>query len=227
MDTESIFKKKRRLITVEGFVYEKFTPFINKNDKEIKKLVDWNNEKTPKQWKRLLVNRILGVKSNKVEELEKANITLKTITLEHTGTLRESISFPAFDYKDLITQVWYDEENGEMSDFHAQLETKRFLFVVFQKIKNDREVVLKKVKFWNFPMNDIAEAEKVWNKTIDCINEGEYENLPKISESAIAHVRPHGKSATDTIETPQGTQEIKRSFWLNAKYIQKILENND
>ena len=134
------------------------------------------------------------------------------------------MSFPAFDYKDLVTQVWYDDENEEMSDFHAQLETKRFLFVVFQKTKDSDEIIFKKIKFWNFPMKDIAEAERVWNKTIDCINEGRYEDLPKISEGNVAHVRPHGRNAQDTAETPQGIQEMKRCFWLNAKYIQKALE---
>jgi DNA mismatch repair endonuclease MutH len=226
VNTESIFKKKRRLITIEDIIYEKLSPFIGKTDTEIKKLVKWDIEKEPKNWKRLLVNRMLGVKSNKIEELEKANVILKTVVLEHTGTLRESMSFPAFDYKDLVTQVWYDEENEEMSDFHAQLETKRFLFVVFQKIKNSDEITFKKIKFWNFPMQDVEEAERVWNKTIDCINEGKYEDLPKISESDVAHVRPHGRNAQDTLETPQGTQEIKRCFWLNAKYIQKAITEN-
>ncbi len=224
VDTESIFKKKRRLLTIEDVVKEKFAPFLGKTDSEIKRLVKWDIKKTPKSWKRLLVNRILGVKSNKIEELEKANITLKTIVLEHTGTLKESMSFPAFDYKDLVTQVWYDEENEEMSDLHAQLETKRFLFVIFQKQKNSDEIILKKVMFWNFPMSDIGEVERVWQQTINCINEDRYEDLPKISESDVAHVRPHGRNAQDTTETPQGTQEMKRCFWLNAKYIQKALK---
>ena len=221
--TESIFKKKRRLITIEEIINEKLAPFIGKTDKEIKKTVRWNIEGTPKNWKRLLTNRMLGVKSNKVEELEKANITLKTITLEHTGTLKESLSFPAFDYKDLITQIWYDEDNEQMSDLHARLETKRFLFVVFQKIKDSNEIIFKKNKFWNFPMTDLEEVENVWNRTIDCINSGDYKNLPKISDNKIIHVRPHGRNAQDTIGTPQKTQEVKKSFWLNAKYIQKFI----
>jgi DNA mismatch repair protein MutH len=225
VSTESIFKTERRLATIEDVVKEKFASFIGKTDTEIKKSLKWDIKKEPKQWKRLLVNRMLGVKSNKIEELEKANITLKAITLESTGTLKESLSFPAFDYKDLVTQVWYDEEGEEMSEFHAQLETKRFLFAVFQKQKDSNEIVFKKFLFWNFPMKDMSEAENVWNKTIDCINEGRYEDMPKMSDNDIAHVRPHGKDSNDTSETPQGTQEMKKSFWLNAKYIQKALEN--
>jgi DNA mismatch repair protein MutH len=225
-NTDSIFKKQRRLETIEDVVKEKFSSFVNKTDKEILASLNSNLGKKSKSYKRLIVNQILGVKSNNIEELEKANITLKVITLESTGNLKESISFPAFDYKDLVTQVWYDGDDETMADFYLQLETKKFLFVIFQKQKDSKNIVLKKTMFWNFPMKDIGEVERVWQKTIDCINEGQYVDLPKMSQSPIAHVRPHGKDSKDTIETPQKTQEMKRCFWLNAKYIQLAIENN-
>lgn len=225
-NTDSIFKKQRRLETIEEVVKEKFSSFINKTDKEILASLNSKLGKKAKSYRRLIVNQILGVKSNNIEELEKANITLKVITLESTGNLKESISFPAFDYKDLVTQVWYDGDDETMSDFHLQLETKKFLFVVFQKQKGSEDIVLKKTAFWNFPMKDISEVEKVWQKTVDCIKDGRYEDLPKIKDSFVAHVRPHGKDSTDTIETPQKTQEMKRCFWLNAKYIQQAIENS-
>lgn len=223
-NTDSIFKKQRRIETIEDVIKEKFNPFIGKTDKEILVRLNSSLGKKAKNYKRLIVNRILDVNSNNIEELEKANITLRVITLEHTGTLRESISFPAFDYKDLVTQIWTDNEEETMADFHLQLETKKFLFIIFQKQKNSEDIILKKMMFWNFPMKDIGEAEKVFDKTIDCINDGKYEDLPKISENRVAHVRPHGKDATDTIITPQGTQEMKRCFWLNAKYIQDVIQ---
>lgn len=225
VDVDSIFKGKKIAKTVEEAILGKFSGYIGKTDKEIVAKTGWSSRTMPKNFKRLLVNHILtGSGSNRVEELEKANITLKVITLESSGVLKESLSFPAFDYKDLVTQVWYDEKNEIMSDFHAQLEMKKFLFVVFKKIKNSDDIRLEKLRFWNFPMKDIAEAERVFDKTIDCINKGRYENLPKISESRVAHVRPHGKNASDTAETPQGTKEIKRCFWLNAKYIEEALK---
>ena len=224
---ESIFKKVRRIGSVEEAFREKFSPYIGMTDVEIRKKIGWKEETKAKNYKRLLVNRMLGVSSNRIEELEKANITLKVMTLEPTGTLRESISFPAFDYKDLVTQIWQDDDGESMADFHLMLETRKFLFVIFQKTKGSGEIVLKKTMFWNFPMKDIAEAERVWEKTIDCINEGRYADLPKISDSEVAHVRPHGRNVLDTCETPQGTMEMKRCFWLNAKYIQKAIENAD
>ena len=224
-NTDSIFKKQRRIETIEDAIKEKFAPFIGKTDREILTKLNSNLGKKSKSYKRLVVNRILDINSSNIEELEKANITLRVITLESTGTLKESISFPAFDYKDLVTQVWYDDEEETMADLHLQLETKKFLFVVFQKQESSDDIILRKTMFWNFPMKDIGEAENVWQKTINCINEGRYDELPKMSDSYIAHVRPHGKDSTDTIETPQKTQEMKRCFWLNAKYIQQAIEN--
>lgn len=224
-NTDSIFKKQRRIETIEDATKEKFAPFIGKTDREILTKLNSNLGKKSKSYKRLVVNRILDINSSNIEELEKANITLRVITLESTGTLKESISFPAFDYKDLVTQVWYDDEEETMADFHLQLETKKFLFVVFQKQESNDDIILRKTMFWNFPMKDIEEAENVWQKTINCINEGRYDELPKMSDSYVAHVRPHGKDSADTIETPQKTQEMKRCFWLNAKYIQQAIEN--
>jgi len=223
--TESIFKKQRRLETVEEAVMAKFSVFLGKTDKEILTTLGQKLNRKSKSYKRLIANRILGVGTDSVEELEKANITMKAITLEPSGTLTESISFPAFDYRDLITQVWYDEEKEEMSDFHLQLEAKKFLFVIFQKKKDSKDIVFLKAMFWNFPIKDLPEARRVWEKSIDCINEGRYEDLPKIKDSPIAHVRPHGADSQDKIRTPQGSYEVKRCFWLNAKYIQQAIKN--
>lgn len=223
-NTDSIFKKQRRLETIENVVKEKLAPFMGKTDKQIIKTLKTKINKKSKNYKRLLVNKILDITSDNIEELDKANITLKVITLEHTGKLKESMSFPAFDYKDLVTQIWYDDQEETMADFHLQLETKKFFFVIFQKQKGNKDIVLVKTMFWNFPMKDIGEAERVWQKTIDCINDGRYEDLPKISESPVAHVRPHGRNSSDTIPTPQGTMEMKKCFWLNAKYIKEALE---
>ena len=221
---DSIFKKVRRIESVEDAFKEVFNPYKGMTDSAIQKSIGCAISKKAKSYKRLLVNKILDVSSNTIPEFEKANITLKVITLEHTGTLKESLSFPAFDYKDLLTQVWYDKDAESMADFHMLLETKKFFFVVFQKNKDTDDIILRKVQFWNFPMQDIEEAHRVWDKTIACIREGQYNNLPKISSSSIVHVRPHGKNANDTIKTPQGTFEVKCSFWLNAKYIQRSLE---
>lgn len=246
-NTDSIFKKARRIETIEDVVKDKFKQFLGKTDKEILKKLGLKLNPKAKNYKRSIVNQIFGVSSNKIEELEKANVTLKVITLEHSGTLIESISFPAFDYKDLVNQIWYDEEGETMADFHLQLETKKFLFIVFQKQKDGKDIVLKRTMFWNFPMKDLESAKNMWEETIKLINEGKIVKkitvnkngkteretyFPGSAFNGIVHVRPHGKDAKDTSQLPvrdllTGEKTYtKHCFWLNARYIQQAIENN-
>ena len=70
INTDSIFKKARRIETVEDAIKNKFVKYFGKTDKEIMKTLKWRLKTKPKAFKRMLVNRILGVKSNKIEELE-------------------------------------------------------------------------------------------------------------------------------------------------------------
>lgn len=214
---DSILKKDDRPQTIEELVDSRLKLYIGKEDVDIQSLLGISFDKKPKNYRRMLVNRMLGVKTNKIEELEKANITLKVITLETTGRLVESISFPIFRYMDIVNEEW------ESSGFYEQLTTRRFMFVVFRKTEEGK-ARLEKVQFWNFPLEDIEKARAVWQETVDRINDCRCDNLPKIRESEIAHVRPHARNSEDTLPTPCGRNEVKKCFWLNAKYIEKQLQ---
>jgi len=246
-NTDSIFRKQRRIETIEDIIKERFSLFLGKTDREILSSLKSDLGARSKSYKRLIVNKILDVKTKNIEELEKANITLRVLTLEHSGKLKESISFSAFDFKNLVTQVWLDEDNETMADFHLQLETKKFLFVIFQKIKGSDDIILRRTMFWNFPMEDLPKARAVWDKTIELINEGRIVKeivvqkngrerrltyFPGETYNHVAHVRPHGKDKTDTNPLPVNDQltgnkaYTKQCFWLNAKYIQQAIEKD-
>lgn len=218
-DEEDVQSISDEVKTIDEVVNDKLAPFIGMSDEEILLEFGLKANKKAKQYKRMLANLMLGVSAHKVEEFEKANITMKVITLESNGKLKESISFPYFNYKEIINQKW------EESDFYNLLEEKRFLFVVFKKDKSSDNIYFEGFKFWNFPVIDMPEVQKVWETTKKMTKTGNYTSLPKISDSPISHVRPHGKNGEDKIETPQGTMEMKRCFWLNADYIRKSLEN--
>ena len=53
-----------------------------------------------------------------------------------------------------------------------------------------------------------TEIKRVWEDTIERIKNNEYDNLPRISESPILHVRPHARNAQDTYSTLDGKQGI-------------------
>ena len=220
-DTRSVplIGDKNLPLTIEENMQARFNPFIGKTNLEIESALNISHgKKRPKNHRRMLVNRLLGAgeNKNKFEELEKADITMRVVALEPSGGLKESISFPVFKYEEIVKESW------EESAFYEQLSTKRFLFVVFKKVEGD-VTVLEKIRFWNFPMSDIEEARWVWEETVRRVKDKQAHSLPSIKDNAVAHVRPHGRNASDTLPTGYGTEEVKKCFWLNAKYIQQQL----
>ena len=112
----------------------------------------------------------------------------------------------------IADEEWVD------SSFFAKLE-KKFLFIIFQ-VGPDQQTRLSTTMFWNMPYSDRMEAKKVWATTKDRIANHNAENLPKISDGTVAHVRPHGANNTTALfPTPQGKMLPKMGFWLNKKYI--------
>ena len=82
---------------------------------------------------------------------------------------------------------------------------------------------LYKVSYWNMPYADRVEAKRVWEETkrlaaIDAMN------LPKSSDSRVAHVRPKARNGDDKELTPQGELAIKKCFWLNKGYIADVVD---
>lgn len=107
------------------------------------------------------------------------------------------------------------------------LAPTRFLFVIFQE-RAENEYVFERIQFWNIPNADLDEVKRVWERTIQIIREGVVltptargvkNNLPKVRESTVAHVRPHGRDGDDKATLPDGRMMTKQCFWLNNSYI--------
>lgn len=153
---------------------------------------------------------ILGVDlSNSVED-----VNVRTIRLDFGKEApRESLSFPAFRYLDLVQQRWQD------SDLRSTL-TKPFLFVVFREETLRGRHILIGVNLWRMPEEDLeGEVRLVWERTARRINQGHADALPKLSDSPICHVRPHGRNSRDTLPTPRNGNLVKKCFWLNNSYV--------
>ena len=95
------------------------------------------------------------------------------------------------------------------------------------------EYVFERVKFWNIPNDDLDEVQRVWERTVKTIREGVNlevtpngvkNNLPKSSESTVAHVRPHGKDGNDKLPLPDGRMMTKQCFWFNRTYIEEQIK---
>ncbi len=219
---ESIIKDKS-VDSFEEYVESKINAFAGYSEDDLCKRFDIAVEKKRKDLEALLAYRILGIRGNKAEEFEKANIVVKTIRIGKNKKIKESMSFPTFKFTELINETW------EESTFGTYLEQTRFMFIVYKFDENDK-LILKGCQFWNIPYNDLQEDVKsVWEKTVSVLKEGlkiyvdergrRSNNLPNASENRVSHVRPHGANAADTYPLPNGGEYTKQCFWLNNTYI--------
>lgn len=213
--------------TIEEIVTSKFKHYYEKSIEQIIAITNIELNKKAKNFYANLTKAILGIElDKKIEEFDKAEIIVKTVRLKENNLPKEDISFSNFKYEDIVNVDWED------SSFKDILEHK-FLFVFFQFTKE--KLILKKVKFWNMPHNDILEAEKVWAKAKEIVANGNivkevrgltrFTNFPNKSFSAVSHVRPHAANAADTYPLPvedkltKMKEYTKHCFWLNNTYV--------
>ena len=210
----------------EEYIIQKIRPYIGRTQYSL--LQDFGLKTTAKNVNELILSRMLGLqgKVTNTEEFQKANIVPKTIRVNVDGSINENMSFPAFDFKKIVTEEW------SSSEFKDMLEQTKFLFVVF-RFSEDGILIFDDLIFWNIPEADLEEVRRVWERTVSILRNGvqldtvgriTYNNLPKSSESRVAHVRPHAKNASDISQLPDGRSMTKQSFWLNKTYIREQLD---
>lgn len=202
-------------VSFEEAVARRFTPYVGNTVQEIADTFGLEKmSSNQKGFHRQLATKMLSDGGHSVPELHKAGVEMKTIRLNSRGKPKESMSFPGFKFMEII------HENWEQSSFFEKLEQK-FLFIVFQPDTSGVERFSRAV-LWNMPYEDRLEAQRVWEDTKSRVSE-DATNLPKASESKVAHVRPKGKNGSDKIPTPQGGMHLKQAFWLNSAYIASIV----
>lgn len=168
---------------------------------------------------RMLLEEIAGKPTTQVttnfEQFRKAGVIEKTVTLEKTGSLKESVSFPAFKWTEVA-----QEDEWESSELYEIL-TSKFFFTVFKKTSVGSPIYIG-CFFWTMPELDIDEMRAIWSDTRDKVRMGLYKDFMGITDNYVGHVRPHGTKG-ETFPTPQGGSEGKKSFWLNSHYVKNII----
>ena len=220
LDVEPFIKDISELKGARSFeeiILDRLSIYSGQTVDEIHELVGGELNNDAKGYYASLALRMLGLKKSKIEEFEKGNVDVKIIRLNQNATPKESMSFPYFKYKEIVEEKW---------DNSTLLNTidKKFFFVIYQE---DEFGILwfKKGMFWTIPSDDLKKVERVWKETVSRIISGRAADLPRISDSEVCHVRPHARNKEDTCETPDGQQLIKKSFWLNAKYLKEQVAN--
>ena len=231
--------------TFEEVIQEIVSDYVGKTDKELCEKFgrEYNNNKS--QWHELTC-KILGIRDEHADEFVKANIKVKAVRVENNEKIVESMSFPPFKFLDIVKEEYED------SAFHEYFEETKLLFVVWKK--DDDVYRLQGSILWHMPYEDLEiVARREWEKYKKTIEQGirleKYidkvgkicfkNNLPKMTETEIIHVRPHAQKAAyrfnngeeygnverDANMLPNGEYMTTQSFWLNNKYV--VLQIDD
>lgn len=241
---EHIISDWRQLSTrsFEDVITEKLRPYFGKTQEQLKKQFSLEECKA-KNLNEILLAKMLGIrgKISKTDEFQKACIIPKTISVQKTGKIKESMSFPTFKFIELSK-----ETEWEGSELYNYVAPTKFLFIIFQE-NDDGKYVFDRVKFWNIPNEDLDELRRVWERTVNTIRNGvKFEvtpngvknDLPKQTDSPVAHVRPHsrlsaykfldgtimGDIGKYALPLPDGQWMTKQCFWLNNTYIEEQIK---
>ena len=246
---ESIIKDWRTLsgTTFEHYLEKKLSPFYGMTIDHLRKR--FGVETSAKNIVDILLAKMLGLSGriSQTEEFQKAGIVPKTVRLLPNGYSKESMSFPNFDFCELCEQSWEESDFyrilSETKFMFVVFQSERTndpmeMVSSFSVAAGKKQIApegvtgfkFKRIVFWNMPAQDLEEARRVWERTVSTIKEGVVlkktaygmsNNLPKQTESRVAHVRPHGRDSRDVLPLPDGRMMTKQCFWLNGGYIAK------
>lgn len=211
--TSSLIKSDKELVqeNFEQVVIKRFKPFLGQTVSVIASRLGVPITSN-KAILAVLARAMMGIKTLKIKEFEKADIAMKTIRLDYKGKPMESMSFPYFKYTEIINEEWDDSTLREQF-------SKKFFFVIFEYGK-DEILRFKKSMFWNMPYDTLeGDVRKVWEDTVKRIRNAHADALPKRSEYPICYVKPHGRNSKDTLPAPGGHNVVKKCFWLDKSYI--------
>lgn len=220
--------------------------YKGKTEDEIYKLFGIKGK--TKQRNNIAVCRMVGVKTDRIAEFEKANIKIKTIRVKKNGNPRENMSFPTIKIKKFVKEEFDD------SQIYKYFSETRFLFVVFKE-QADGQYVLAGSKFWNMPIVELETVgQKEWEAYRDKFRAGVNFTITKTKlknktvvkndllgqkDTKIFHLRPKAQKScyvidglrygngedSDMDELPNGDKMTKQCFWLKSKYVAEIIKD--
>jgi len=212
----------------------------------------------------VITARMLGLRSLKCEEFTRAGIVVKTVFFNRHGINREKFRLSDVDSMEIYNapaphiEMETDDDGNEEevyrtgweeSELFAQLDSIKYLFVVFQE-DADRDIIFKGSKLWAMSDEDIEEAHQDWMDIKDVLTSGvqlrigddgrTYNNFPGVAEARCIHLRPHGAKAFyvntdgtswgngcigDTEPLPDGRRMTRQSYWLNNSFVREIVRD--
>lgn len=195
-------------------IQSKLSRYAEMYEDDIARELNYKVNKGNKSYEASLIYKMLGVKSNRVEEFEKAGILVKVIKYRMQKSKNQQfrlddINFIELDNEKMDNEVLDEDGNPigwESSALFRMLNDRKYLFVIFWE--DDKGSVFKGCQLWGMPDNDIEVVREVWNRTKKIVRHGidftikhkgetfvVENNLPGMSDNGIFHIRPHARKS--------------------------------
>lgn len=200
--------------TFEEALQQRLSKYIGWCEDKIAEDLDITLNKDDKGYESTLVCRMLGVKTNRVEEFVKAGILTKILKYRKMQSNNqefrlEDVNFLEFNKEpfdeDIVDE--YGENIGwEYSTLYDILVNRKYLFAVFWE--TDEGNIFMGSQLWGMPDKDVETVHVAWSKSKTIVKEGiklevvpygksvrVNNNLPGISDNGVFHFRPHASLA--------------------------------
>jgi len=185
-----------------------------------------------------IIKKAIGFKNvnSKIKEFEQLGIVIKTIKVRRKDNMPlEDISFPTMKLQE------FENEEYESSQFNEYIQKILFIPIYHEK-DNLEEKYLGHSFFWSPSKEEESTIIQEWEdyknevlsgacKVVKVINKSkkgykEVSDLSKASQTTVIHMRPHGRDSNDRDTDSLGNSIVKQCFWLNKKFIQKLINNS-
>lgn len=192
----------------------RLSKYVGLYEDDIADIIGVEINKNNKSYEAMLICNMLGVKSTRVEEFEKAGILVKILKYRKAKNRNqqfrlEDVNFMEFDNEKMDEEILDDEGNPigwEYSTLYSLLHDRKYLFAIFWE--DESGSIFKGSQIWGMPDNDMDIVRNVWSRTKKIVRDGidltikdrgskqvVENNLPGIGDNGIFHMRPHAQRA--------------------------------
>lgn len=185
-----------------------------------------------------IIKKAIGFKNvnSKIKEFEQLGVLVKTIKVRKKDNMPfEDISFATMKLQE------FEQEKYDSSVFKEYIQKILFIPVYHEK-ETLQEKYLGYAFFWSPSQEEETTIKEEWQnyqnevlsgacKISQVVNNSkkgykEVSSLSKASQTSIIHMRPHGKDSNDRDSDSLGNSIVKQCFWLNKKFVQKLINNS-
>ena len=185
-----------------------------------------------------IIKKAIGFKNvnSNIKEFEQLGIVVKTIKVRKKDDMPlEAVSFPTMKLQEFEKELYEDSVFKEYiqkvlfipiySD-SSELSDRYLGNPFFWEPSDEQESIIKQE--WQSYQDEVSNGKCKIKKVKTNSNKGykEVSSLSKESQTTTIHMRPHGRDSNDRDSDSLGNSIVKQCFWLNKKFLQKLIKEN-